>query len=323
MRVAVIGATGLLGHAAAVQLLARGHEPTLISRTPPRAPQPLVEGAERAHVDVWAASAEEVRAVLAGHDAVVYALGPDDRTAPPRPALDYFRRHLVDDCTRVLALAREAGVRRAVVLGSYFTAWARQRPDIDMVGHHPYVRARQEQLDAVLAMDSPTFATMVLEIPYVFGTVPGQVPTWKEWIFDRVRSSPVVLYPAGGTSAVTSTQVGEAIAGAVERGVGGTAYPLSDEELTWRSMLQTVVRAMGRRSPVVAVPWWLAEPEAWRMGLALARQGKDSGVSPRWVMRDIMRQHMYVDAPRSLAELGWTRGGVHEAIARTVHDSYR
>ena len=42
MRVAVIGATGLLGHAAAVQLLARGHEPTLISRstcmwTPPAA----------------------------------------------------------------------------------------------------------------------------------------------------------------------------------------------------------------------------------------------------------------------------------------------
>lgn len=145
---------------------------------------------------------------------------------------------------------------------------------------------------------------------------------WKEWVFERVRSSPVVMYPGGGTSAVTATQVGEAVAGAVERGAGGTAYPLSDEDLTWRAMLTTVVGAMGRRSPVVTVPWWMGEPEAWRMGRALTK-GKDSGVSPRWLMRDIMRQHMYVDASRSLAELGWTRGGVHAAITQTVHDSYR
>lgn len=145
-------------------------------------------------------------------------------------------------------------MRRAVVLGTYFTAWARQRPDIDMVGHHPYVHARQDQLDMVLALDGPGFATMVLEIPYVFGTVPGQVPSWKEWRFDRVRAMPVVLYPAGGTSVVTADQVGQAVTGAVERGTWGSSYPLSDVVVTWRQLLEVVVEALGRRSPVVTIP---------------------------------------------------------------------
>lgn len=39
-------------------------------------------------------------------------------------------------------------------------------------------------------------------------------------------------------------------------------------------------------------------------------------------MRDIMRHEMYVDASRARAELGWTPGGVREAVVASVRASY-
>lgn len=58
------------------------------------------------------------------------------------------------------------------------------------------------------------------------------------------------------------------------------------------------------------------------MGRALRREGKGSGFGPTWLMRDIMRHEMYVDASRARAELGWTPGGVREAVVASVRASY-
>src|SRR6185312_9693614 len=75
MKVAVFGATGMIGSRIVGELLDRGHEVTAVARDPARAPLP-----EHARLSVVAGDVTDearVRELVSGHDAVVSAVaGP-------------------------------------------------------------------------------------------------------------------------------------------------------------------------------------------------------------------------------------------------------
>lgn len=324
MNVLVVGGTGLLGQHCAVELLAGGHSVTLVGRRPAPELLPALNDPRRRSValDVWAASDDELGVLCAGHDACVYALGPDDRGAHPAPAARHLQALLVDQTERFVRAARAVGVQRAVVLGSYFAAWHRMRPELRLAETHPYVQARLDQATRAVAAGGGASGASgmdvcVLEIPYVFGTVPGQAPLWKALI-DRLRTVPIALYPVGGTSVVTASQVGQAAAAACAVGEHGARYALSDEQLTWTVLLGLMLQALGRRPIVVGIPRLLLEPGLKLVEWHLARSGRESGLRPAQVLSHIMYQHLYVDPTHSLRALGYRRGGVREAIVETV-----
>lgn len=49
---------------------------------------------------------DEVRALLSGHDAVVFAAGVDDQVAPKAPAYPFFQRYNVAATRRAVELSR-------------------------------------------------------------------------------------------------------------------------------------------------------------------------------------------------------------------------
>jgi nucleoside-diphosphate-sugar epimerase len=63
---------------------------------------------------------DEVRALVSGHDAVVFAAGADYRVAPKAPAYPFFQRYNVAATRRAAELSRQSGVQRFIILGSYF-----------------------------------------------------------------------------------------------------------------------------------------------------------------------------------------------------------
>ena len=78
MRVLVLGATGLLGHQVCRELAARGADVAGVSRrgaAAAGAPRGIAVSA----YDIASASESALRDQLTGYDALVYALGPDDR----------------------------------------------------------------------------------------------------------------------------------------------------------------------------------------------------------------------------------------------------
>lgn len=331
MRTIILGGTGLLGQHAAVAALARGDSVTLVARRLgdllPGLKRPdgtLAEGVRFVAGDVVAATAADLAALVSGHDALIYALGPDDREPSPRPAAAYFQRLLVEQTERVIAAARVAGVRRAVLCGSYFATWDRLHPELGFASRHCYVRARIDQAAraVVAGGGGDAVAVCVVEIPYVFGAVPGQVPMWKEWLFDRLLAMPVVCYPKGGTAVVTARQVGQALAAASAVGVHDARYPLADENLSWTGLLALILPLLGKSSRVITVPRFLAETTARRLGRELARDGLESGIDPNHLMRDVMYQQMFIEGSASVAALGYQRGGVPAAIAEAVAASY-
>lgn len=322
VRTIVLGGTGLLGLHTAEELARRGHAVTLVSRHPltdpdlrARFPYP------HAALDVAAASPGALRAVIAGHDTLVYAVGPDERDPYPEPAAGYLRTQMVRPTAAALRAARDTGVRAAAVLGSYFTAWHRAHPELRFAHRHPYVTARVLQSRAALALADDSFAVSVLEIPYVFGVLPGRPGPFKDLVFDRVRRQPVIAYPSGGSAVVSAQQVGDAAVGALERRARGS-IPLADENWCWDRLLHAVADGFGLRRRVVHVPRPLAEPAAARLGARIRRRGGHPGIDPRHLMRDIMYRRMYLDTDVAHDLLGMRRGGVREALHESLRSLY-
>jgi uncharacterized protein YbjT (DUF2867 family) len=126
MKILVIGATGGTGRAVVERLLGEGHQVTAFSRRGDRL------GSDSPRLDVVRCDAlapPDVRAAVAGHDAVIVALGISENPlvvrcfGPRHTPLDVRSR----GTRNVIAAMAEHGVRRLVVLGSYGVGATRDR----------------------------------------------------------------------------------------------------------------------------------------------------------------------------------------------------
>jgi len=236
---------------------------------------------------------------------------------PPAPAYGFFHRHNVQAGQRFFRLAREAGVHRGVLLSSYFAYFARDWPHLELTRHHPYIRSRVEQEAAALEAAMPNLQLSILQLPYIFGAMPGKVPLWAPLV-NMARRYPVLLYPRGGTNMVAVQHVGQAIAGAVEQGQGGQRYLVGDENLTWVQFLGRLSRAaIGRSRPVITVPDALFRWQMARVQARHAAEGREAGLDPVAFTR-LMTAETYFDPQPAQQALGFGSGGLDQAFQETA-----
>lgn len=322
MRVFIVGGTGLLGYHAALEFLRRGHE----VETAAIPDIPLGDWFPkqiRVHeIDIFASTGRRRTRLFKGFDAMVYAVGPDDRQTPPAPAYDFFHERLVEGCGRVVAAAREAGVRRCAVLGSYLAYFDRLWPEQRLAAHHPYIRCRAEQAERVFAEGGGSMRVSVLELPYIFGVMPEREPLWKQVLLDRLVKMPVVLYPAGGSAMISAKHVGEAVVGAIVHGKHGHCYPIGDENLSWDEMLGLMLQTLGIDKTVYHLPPIAGGLLGRGLRVVESLRGLEHGLDHEHLIRNLMSAKLYVDPAPSAKALRHGRGGVREAIVETTRACY-
>jgi nucleoside-diphosphate-sugar epimerase len=317
MNILIVGGTGFLGWHAAQEFLRRGHRISVLA-LPPIPVEGLLPAGTQVHLaDLCQLSDSAVRALLEGSDGVVFAAGADDRVVPPAPAYPFFHRANVEACVRLFRLAREAGVQRGVLLGSYFAHFDRIWPELKLAERHPYIRSRREQEEQSLLATMPHLQLVILELPYVFGSMPGRVPLWSPLI-QYVRSSRVLLYPKGGANMIAVQHVGEAIVGAIERGRGGERYLVGDENLKWTDFLSRLsLLAAGKRKPVITIPTFLFRLKMQSVARRHKSSGKESGLDPA-AFTQLMTANTFFDPGPSRRALGYGQGGLDGALRDTV-----
>jgi len=278
MKVYMIGGTGLLGSQAAKELLERGHEVTTMSlNAPPGAKLPA--GMKVEYGDYMKLSDDELRARLSGYEGFVFAAGVDERIEVPPPSYDFFKKHNVDNFKRIITLAKESGAKHAVVCGSYFSHFDKVRPKENYTKWHPYIRVRREQEEVCMKMAGPKFDVAVLELPYIFGAQPGRKPVWAFVVKMLRKMKPVAFFCKGGTAMVTVKQVGQAIAGALERNRGGKCYPIGYYNLTWREWLKIFYKHMGYpKKKIITLPTWMFKFGLRAMRNKQKKHGLEGGV---------------------------------------------
>ncbi len=322
MKIFIVGGTGFLGYYSTLEFLKRGHQVSTMSIPDIPLGDWFPKEVSVSYGDVFKMSESELIEVFKGFDAMVYAVGPDDRVVPPAPAYQFFHDRLVVACTKVVVGARKAGVKKCVVLNSYFEYFDRIWPKKRLAERHPYIKARKEQADSVIEAGGNEMAVCVLNLPYIFGTMPERVPIWKDVFLERLKNMNPVFFPRGGTNMLSVEHVAEAVVGAVERGQHGKRYPVGDENMDWKEMLGLMFKTMGLKKRILTAPTWLMVLVGRAMYKKELKHGKESGLNLNYLFQDIQSQYLYFDPTPTIEELGMTRGGVRESIIKTVKACY-
>ncbi len=330
MKIMVFGGTGLLGHEAVEVALERGHEVTSMDINDAHSESWFTKKAKSIVGNIFTMTEEEICEVLKGYDAMVYAVGPDDRFIPSEPAYEYFKLRLVDYAAKVFRAARKAGVKKASLCSSYFLYFDRKFPEKKLSIIHPYIQVRKEQAEVILQEAKeengyPELNVYVMELPYIFGTCPNREPLWKDIFLksiDLTNDEAPVYFPNGGTVMCTSRHIGESLIGALEYGKESKHYPIGDENRTFEFMLNNLMEGYldGKVRKIITPPKeYVAEMQDKKYQAEIAA-GKYRGLHPKYLMLDIQYDFFYYtdeEIASVCEELHLTRGGVQEAIVET------
>ncbi|MGG0642650.1 hypothetical protein ABE021_01725 [Sporosarcina gallistercoris] len=118
---------------------------------------------------------EQVLKMMQGKDAFIYAAGLDERTLPKAPAMKFYYENNVLPTQRLARLARNAGMKKFVIFGSYHTQTASMWTDLDLQ-EQPYVKTRLLQEEIAFMEGEGAMEVMSLRLPYIFGTMPQRTP---------------------------------------------------------------------------------------------------------------------------------------------------
>ena len=322
MKVFMIGGTGLLGCEAATTLIERGHKVTSVALPPLPEGAPIPKEMEIIFGDINKKSDEEIEKMLKGCDCFIFAAGVDERVEFPHPVLDYYYKYNIAPLERIFPLCKKAGVKRAVVLGSYFAYLSKLRPDMNLVENNPYFKSRMQQEEVCKNACDENFSVAVLELPYIFGTQPGRKPVWTVLIeqIAGMDKLPCTLYPKGGTAMLTCRQVGQAIAGAAENKQGKRffeAIPIGMYNMKWNEFLGYVydARGMGGRK-IVGIPPWMMKMGMGKIVKDYKERGIESGMDPLQLPY-IMDIDLFIDN-RDTVALGVEEDDIVAAITDSI-----
>lgn len=241
MKVLVVGGTGALGGHAALHLAAQGHDVTITGRgTGAPAGTPLTTlGFMQGDYVAGDFTPERLR----GFDWVVFAAGNDPRHVPEGEGFGAWlhkANHVA--LPAFFAAAREAGVKRAVQLGSFYPQAAPE-----LMADNIYIQSRLAACEGARAQGRPGFDVVSVNAPFMVGTVPG-LPSaifdpYVQWAKGLI---PIAHYaPVGGTNFMSFRSLSEAIEGALLRGEPGKDYLVGDENLSFREYFQLFFKAIG------------------------------------------------------------------------------
>ena len=218
----------------------------------------------------------------------------------------------------MLRIGKEAGIKRAVIMGSYFAYFAKQWPELRLTEKHPYIRSRIMQEHMAMSFNGNGMDVMVLELPYIFGTQPGRKPVWTFLIETIQNMKGFTMYTKGGTTMVTVKQVAQAVAGALEKGKGGTCYPVGWYNMTWKEMLAIFHKHMGLPDrKVITIPSSLFRMNGKKIMKDFVDRGIDSGLD-MVAFNDLQTARTFIDKSLIRDELGVTEDDIDAAIGDSV-----
>jgi len=247
MRVAVIGGTGFVGGYLVDALLDAGHEPALLVRPGSEDKVRRVGACRITTGEV--SSADPIARTLDGCDAVIYNIGilRENR----RQAVTFEELHF-SSAVRVIDVAREAGVRRLLLMSSNGV----RRPGT------PY---QETKLRAEEYLESSGIDFTIFRPSVIFGNPHGNMEIATQLCRDMIRPPiPAVgfhtgLNPSNGPILMSPVHVRD-VADAFVRSLGdastvGERYELGGPEvLSWTEMLRRIAAAAGKKKVILPMP---------------------------------------------------------------------
>jgi dihydroflavonol-4-reductase len=316
VKIAVTGATGLVGGQVVRAALVDGHEVTAIVRSTGMA---QLHGVDVRQVRAGLEDVQRLRSSLKGveglvHCAAVYAFGAD--------RADEVGRVNAEGTRAVIEAAAAAGVGRVVVTSSSVTCGSNESPsarnEYAHLGQEPtsaYFASKVAQEEVAVRAAAAFGIPVVLALPTVvlggpFGRLAPSNAIVLRYLLDATRST----YP-GGCNVVDVRDVARGHLLLLERGEAGQRYLLGGQDLTWRMLHTLVADLAGLPGPYAEVP----APVAWVASAAAEGWAKLTGGSPLSTREEAMtvgRYYWYSSA--RAASLGYAPRPARDAVAASL-----
>ena len=243
MRVLVTGGTGFVGPAIVSRLVEDGHTVRVLEHTAGSSAElPSQEAVDGSMTD-----AESLRRAVEGQDAVVHLVA----IITGRP--DDFRRVMEEGTRDLVAAARDAGVRRFVLMSALGTSEETK----DLV---PYYRAKWQMEQDVKASG---LEHVIFRPSFVFGREGGALAQFKR----IAKLAPVTPIVGPGTQRIQPIWVDDVAAyfaaGLVKPEAANRTFELGGPDtVTWNEFWSRLKRALGARRPSVHLPFGLMRLQA-------------------------------------------------------------
>lgn len=244
MRVAVTGATGVLGTSAVTALLAAGHEVVGLARTPEKAV--ALRGLGAACVQTGLSDHDGLVSLFAGADAVCNLMTsiPVGTAGVWPGAWRSNDRIRTEGSRRIVAAARAAGVRRIVQESVSFLyadqgdGWVTEASSLDITPATEPVSVAESTVQDYLCGSR---AGVVLR----FGLIVGDDPMTRWMLQSAARGRPVGLGdPQGWLHPVHTSDLGPAVVAALNAPSG--VYNVGSDPILRADYVQAYAQAVGR-----------------------------------------------------------------------------
>ena len=245
MKVLVTGGTGFVGPKIVNAVVDAGHWVRVLERKPGAWKNAGLRCQEAAEGDVT--DADSLHRAAAGCDAVVHLV------AIINGARRDFKRVMEEGTRNVIAAAREAGVRRFVLMSALGT----DEETKDLV---PYYRAKWMMEQNLKASG---LEHVIFRPSFVFGQDGGALQQFRR----IARLAPVTPIPGSGTQRIQPIwvdDVGAYFAASLEKpDAANRTFEVGGPDIvTWNELWSRLKHAMGTRRPTMHVPMGLMRAQA-------------------------------------------------------------
>jgi len=312
-KVIVIGGTGLVGYHTCLALLEEGYEVVSLSSGRSKSFESFPPEIKVVFGDVFNMSDSELLTLFKGSQAIVYSVGPDDRDNIPLLSLDFFYERLVIKTKNTFKIAQKAGIKKAILIGDYFTYIDRTFDKLKVAKKHPYVYCRSEQSKEAFLCGNETMDVMVMELPYIFGDTPhkeSHLLPFIEWLKD----SKTIYHPKGGTAVVSVQVIAATIVRVIKKGQHGKFYPVVEENMTWNEIFGIMLEALNLKyKKIVNVPRIVVSIYGRLMSMNLSRKNIGEGINLKY-LADIKCEYLYIDKSECQLGLESSKNNIIEVI---------
>lgn len=258
MRIFVTGASGFVGGAATKRLAEAGHQVRAMSRSEKSDAAIRALGGEPVRCDL-----ENVTSQHIGDAEVVLHCAAFVEQWGPR---DAWRKFNVGGTANMLAVAREAGVKRFIHIGTEAALFHGQHlRGVDETyplaprSPYPYSSTKAQAEMLVRRANAPGFETIALRPRFIWG--PGDTTLLP--VIEQMAREGKFMWIDGGRTMTSTTHIANlvhAIELALTKGRGGEAYFILDDGVrSMHDMISGMAASRGFTLPEKSVPAWLAD----------------------------------------------------------------
>lgn len=316
-KVFVLGGTGFLGYYTVKELLSKGYQVKTMALPPMPTDNLLPAEVECLLGNINELTDNEIRELLNDCECFIYAAGADERVVPQKPAMKFFYEANVLPTQRMARLAKEVGMKKFVVFGSYFAEFTERLPEYNLrTQGYPNTRLLQEQV--AFAEGEGNMVVTSLRLPYIFGTMSGRDPLWKMYT-EQIKGKSVFPVLKGGTAMVTVEQVAEAAVGAMEKGKHRHTYAISALNMKFQEFFQMMVDSLGQTetTQVPVVEYETMKPVYEDIDRKAAEEGLEHGMH-MVVSSKLQTEDLYLDPEDTMPVLGIKEHDVLQSIKETL-----